>query len=356
MKKFAKMSLVTAVAVAGLTGTASAADLSEAIKGVDISGQFRLRYEDVATQTKGNQNSSHFADQDMDLEVTVKIPVTDNITAVIKVDNANDDKSTVTKSSLNIEDYYFQYVNGATTVKFGQQNIPGSIVDTTQGDGIVAFYNTGAFTVGAAAFMTNSYTDSDDLYSIFAKAKLGSVVLSTQYADVVDLLSVFTVKADATVGPVKVGVEHISKDKDNTANNDFATTKAYISGSVDALSAKLTYVTTGKNGSGSFDDDEADSEYTLWNAASGGKADLSAAVVDLSYAISDKVSVRVAYLDGDYVASSVKRDISETLGQISYKMSSNLNTYFRIAQYEEDLATGSDTEKTRGRIEVKYSF
>lgn len=39
MKKLVKLSLAAAVATAGLTTTASAVSLEEAIKGVDVSGQ-----------------------------------------------------------------------------------------------------------------------------------------------------------------------------------------------------------------------------------------------------------------------------------------------------------------------------
>jgi len=44
--------------------------------------------------------------------------------------------------------------------------------------------------------------------------------------------------------------------------------------------------------------------------------------------------------------------MNEILGQVSYKMSKNLNTYFRYS--ELDMNTANDA--TRGRIEVKYSF
>ncbi len=45
MKKFVKLSLVAAVAVAGLT-TANAKPLEEAIKGVDVSGTVAYQYND----------------------------------------------------------------------------------------------------------------------------------------------------------------------------------------------------------------------------------------------------------------------------------------------------------------------
>jgi len=170
MRKLAKLSLVTAVAVAGLTNV-NAASLEEAIKGVDVSGQFRFRaQEKSAAGTDGT---------DVEIEVGVKVPVTENVTAVFKIDNANDDTESVTKGDVTIEDYYFSYNQGALTVNAGQQNIPGRMTDGAQGDGLVALYNLGNFTVGAAAFMTNNVSDGSALTAP-AVNPLGG----TNYADV----------------------------------------------------------------------------------------------------------------------------------------------------------------------------
>jgi hypothetical protein len=376
MKKFAKMSLVAAVAVAGLNSTASATDLSEAIKGVDISGQFRLRYEDSATETSGVANSTNSNKSDVEVEITAKVPVNDNVTAVFKIDNANDDTQAVGKGAVNIEDYYFSYVNGAATVNFGQQNIPGRLTDASQGDGVVALYNAGAFTVGAAGFITQSASDTsagagsydgNDLYSVLAMGSVGPVALSAQYADVVDLGDSYNITADATVGPVKVGVEYSETDLDGNSN-EYETFKAYVSGSFGPLSAKLSYGKTGDQGSGSYHavasgnyaaSAETPAEFLLWQTGSATKAKFDVVALDASYAVSDKLSVRAAYANGEYydATEAVMTDISEVLGQVSYKMSSNLNAYFRISQYEKDFKdTSPDTDKTRGRIEVAYTF
>ena len=52
MKNTIKMSLVAAVAVAGLSSTAAATPLEEAIKGVDISGSIVYRYNDYGNDIK----------------------------------------------------------------------------------------------------------------------------------------------------------------------------------------------------------------------------------------------------------------------------------------------------------------
>ena len=84
MNKIVKLSLVTAVALAGLT-TVNAASLEEAIKGVDVSGLMRYRYDD--TKVKDGKSKQL---NDYDIEVNVKIPVNDSVKAVLKIDMGGD--------------------------------------------------------------------------------------------------------------------------------------------------------------------------------------------------------------------------------------------------------------------------
>jgi hypothetical protein len=356
MKKIAKLSLVAAVAVAGMT-SASASSLEEAIKGVDVSGQFRYRVQEKTTDAAGN--STNTAGTDVEIEVGVKVPVNDNVTAVFKIDNANDDTDAVTKGNVTIEDYYFSYANSGLTVNFGQQNIPGRITDGAQGDGIVALYNMGAFTVGGAAFLTNSLTSNEDVYSVIAMGNVGPVSLLGQYADVIGAAKTYNLKADASIEMVKAGVEYTESDIDKNhpsytteaTSDDRSTLKAYISGNVGIVSAKLSYAKTGDNGSGSVAEElEAASEALLWNVGTSGRADYDAFTIDASIALTDKVALRAAYTDGEE-GTGANNDVTETLGQISYKMSKNLNTYFRYADVED-----KGTDYNRGRIEVRYTF
>jgi len=345
MKKFAKMSLVAAVAVAGLT-SANAGSLEEAIKGVDVSGQFRYRLQESNT---GETNT------DVEVELTAKVPVNDMVTAVFKFDTTRNtnDGNTQGADFIDVEDYYFQYVNGPLTVLAGQQNIPGRLTDGLQGDGLVALYNTGAgFTIGGASFVHTNAAADTILNSIIAMGKVGPVSLHAQWADASDVVRTYNIKADADFGPAKVGVEYTDSefDADPANADDKNTFKAYVAAKVGPVSGTLAYVKTGDNGSGSIDQDsDAASEFLLWQMGSGGAADLAAFAIDASYAVTDKISLRAAYADGEIGAGNT--DITETLGQVSYKMSKNLNTYVRYSKYELGTA-----ETDLGRVEVKYSF
>ena len=350
MKKIAKLSLVAAIAVAGMTNV-NAASLEEAIKGVDVSGQFRFRAQDKSDTNTGTSNENG---TDVEIEVGVKVPVTENVTAVFKIDNApNNGNSAPTNDALEIEDYYFSYNSGALTVNAGQQNIPGRITDGAQGDGIVALYNLGNFTVGAAAFNNHTAVASNadkDVLSVIAMGTVGPVSLSAQYADVTDTSSIYNLKADASIEMVKVGAEYTERDLDAN-NDDLSTTKAYVSTKVGIVSAKLSYAATGDKGSGSLDQGlEGASEALLWNIGTKGRADYDAITIDASVAITPAISLRAAYLAGEQ-GTGANNEVTETVGQISYKVSKNLSTYVRFADVEDQ-----GVEFNRGRVEARYSF
>lgn len=363
MKKIAKLSLVAAVAVAGLSTSSSAASLEEAIKGVDISGKVRYRMEDISNGQE---------DQDVNIDVKLKVPVTDNITFITNA-NFDDDnqetqkalftapgdtKATTTNgtasdSSGKLDQYYFQYANGPVTALLGTQNIPGRLTDAEQASGLVGLYNFGAFTVGGAAFY-NADVASEAIYSVIAMGNVGPVSLLGQYVDVDDTMDVYNLKADASIEMLKVGVEYSEKELDaGTNKDDRSTFKAYVAGEVGIVSASLAYAATGDNGSGSIDEAaETPAEFLLWQMGSAGVADLDAFALDITAKVTDKISLRAAYADGEAKISNVDTDLTETLGQISYKVSKNLNTYFRYSEYE----VGNNDSIDRGRIEVKYTF
>jgi hypothetical protein len=359
MKKIAKLSLVAAVAVSGLT-TVNAASLEEAIKGVDVSGQFRFRAEE-----RNTEYTTEHTKTDVEVEVGVKVPVTDNVTAVFKIDNAIDeDDGSTSKNALNIEDYYFSYVNGAVTVNAGQQNIPGRLTDGAQGDGLVALYNAGAFTVGAAAFMDHNLvgaaTNGQEMAtSVIAMGNVGPVSLLGQYINVDDVADSYNLKADASIEMVKLGVEYSETDVDGSSA-DYETFKAYVSGKAGIVSATASYAATGDNGSGSLhsvaesyaDSAETPAEFLLWQLGSAKKSDLSVFAIDASAAVTDKISLRAAYADGDHMVGATKTDVTEILGQVSYKVAKNLNTYVRYSELESE---GSE-DVQRARVEVRYSF
>ena len=78
MKKIAKLSLVAAVAVAGLT-TANAQPLEEAIKNVDVSGSVVYRYNDYQNNKGTNVTDDDKTDNNYKVGLNLSSKVNDDI-------------------------------------------------------------------------------------------------------------------------------------------------------------------------------------------------------------------------------------------------------------------------------------
>jgi len=348
MKKIAKLSLVAAVAVAGLT-TANAKPLEEAIKNVDVSGQFRYRLQDRRSDNAAQDKRTN---TDVEIEVGVKAKITDNVKAVFKIDNApNNAEGQATSDMLDVEDYYFNYSKDGLTVNFGQQNIPSRQVDGKQGDGVVVLKKMGAFTVGGAYFFNSNAAAAEDVASVLATGKVGPASVLAQYVDVSDTAKAYNLMASAKVGPAKVSFETTCISTEVKTDDDkYSTTKLFVSGKAGKVSATLGYVMTGEEGSGSLDKAsvEQKSELIGFQLYSAVEKDLKVAVAKVTVPVMPKTSVTAYYAGGENAAG----DVAETFGQITYKAAKNLTAY---ARYGVKTADNAD-DVSRARVEVKYSF
>ncbi len=362
MKKFAKMSLVAAVAVAGMTSV-NAADLTEAIKGVDVSGMARYRYTD--TNTKDGEST---VGNNYDVEVNVKAPVNDTVTAVFKVDVsagyradaniANVDKDG--KPSVNLEDVYFSFALPAATVNVGKQNVPGTLFDSDNGTGVVVTAPAGPVSFTGSYFNATS-SNYEDTYGLGVAGSFGAVNASLWYADITDVKSAFAVALDGTVGPVSLGFGYADAD-DATAQagaNDFNSLKVTAAATIGQVSLSAAYGKSGENGTAELHGgNDAGVNGVGLEQYDITTADTSIITLGASIAATDKLSLGLDYLTGETkVANAADTDLSEIKISASYAMSSN----FKISSYystgESDAAgTASDSEANKGRLELKYSF
>ncbi len=157
MKKIAKMSLIAAVAVAGLTTTSSATDLTESIKNTDLTGYMRYRY----------TNGESTADQTNEYKIVTNITstVSENVKAKVKVvglgtvnDVAGDADPLFTIRQANF------IINAAgATVIAGKQGLvtPFADADSQEGTGVIALYPVGPVTLAAGWY---SSTDAESVY------------------------------------------------------------------------------------------------------------------------------------------------------------------------------------------------
>ncbi|QKF78661.1 major outer membrane protein [Arcobacter defluvii] len=409
MKKIAKLSLVAAVAVAGLT-TANAQPLEEAIKNVDVSGSVVYRYNDYSNDETDNSdvqnnykvalNLSSKVNEDVKFNSRFIVGGADSGYATLDSGKNSDQNVDVTLSHA-----YFGYTGIAnTTVNVGKQGLttPWTVaIDSDNneqtGTGILALSTVGPVTLAAAYFnQTNLDKSSDakvwntnlnkevkitnlnntdpasgvlvdgslDVATVGAIANLDFVTLDAWYLDMQDLFDTYTIgaKADFDLSGVKLGIDarwaSLDLDDSDTDNN---IAKIMLTGKVGIVNAKVLYATTDKEGGLTALDNDAVTTVNGWNTTVNGKADADYWQTTLGVDILSNLNLSANYNNLQYVNDTTDMEEEELYAQLTYKMSKNFNTYVRYGTYTKEYASGvKDGDKinddTRGRLQVEYTF
>lgn len=224
MKKIAKLSLVAAVAVVGLT-TANAQPLEEAIKNVDVSGSVVYRYNDYknekASKTASNTNNYKVAanlsskvNEDLKFNSRFIVGGADSGFAILDSSDTADQNVNVTLSNA-----YFGYTGiKNTTVNVGKQGLttPWTVAIDSDGNeqtgtGILALSTVGPVTLAGAFFnQTNLNVSSDSAMNGVSLYKKDRATLAgsgsnlgytnAQVAGVIDVSAIDGANGIATVG------------------------------------------------------------------------------------------------------------------------------------------------------------
>lgn len=259
MKKIAKISLVAAIAVAGLT-TANAQQLEQAIKGVEVSGSVVYRYNDFnndtnyategkstdgskdggvinGTSTKNNGTNS-YSDNNYKVGVNLAAPVNDFVkfNSRFLVSNPDGDFAgaldTQDNGDINVDvelsNAYFGFTGFKnTTINAGKQGLTTPWTVATQidgneqtGTGAVALHtlNSNVTLAGAYFNQTNLQTSgnlagvangSEDIAAVGSIVVLGPVTIDAWYADMQEVFSTYTIgaKTSTTIGGLKLGAD-----------------------------------------------------------------------------------------------------------------------------------------------------
>jgi predicted porin len=261
MTKMIKMSLIAAVAVTSMTSVASAQPLEEAIKGVDVSGMLRYRYDDRQVDVKAD-NAGAGADKvsnqwnNYRLDLNVKSKVNDTVTANVTVgvagnngSGANLAENTEGSAALNVRNANFSAGIAGATVIAGKQSIPGPFVDntvddTSRGTGVVALVPAGPVTIAAGHFVThdvqvptgaqtlgnylnssesltgtpatdtktNGYLVSKNATELALLGSAAGVSFDVWYANVADTLNAFSYHAAGSVAGINVDARYSTLD------------------------------------------------------------------------------------------------------------------------------------------------
>lgn len=383
MKKFVKMSLVAALAVAGTT--ASAQPLAEAIKNVDVSGTVAYRYNDYEETTGGQDNST--SSNNYKIAVNLKSKVNDDVVANTRFiigaaggDAASLDNQTVgdTNPSVTLSEVNFTYTGIAnTSVIVGKQGLatPFTIHRDAMGNeqvgtGILALTNLGPVTLAGAYFnQTNlnvavnelsnglGLNGSENIIVAGAILNIAGITADVWYADLQDTFDAYTIGLAASydISDVKLApyARYTSLDLDNSSN-DNKLWKVGMRAQMGIFGAHIGYGKTDKEGGVSSLDYSAETGYDEhWRVTLSGQADSDVIYASVNAQVLPSLNVSLNYSDLDNDATNT--DETEVYTQVKYDMSKNFYTFVRFGQYEVDQA-GADIDSTIGRVHVQYSF
>ena len=277
MKKMIKLSLAAAVAVAGLTTSATAGALEDSIKDTTISGKAMVGYNYKNDKVTGTADSTNEVEYDLDIKFSSK--VNDTVTAVVgfQADHATAENTSTDETKaddITLTNLHFVAKTDVATVIVGKQGQPTPFFDDERGDGVVALVPAGPVTVAAGYF--NGLTTGNGALDLGANTDLlgaernvaaaavigtfGPVNASLWYAQLDSAATydgvetgadAISLNLSANVGPVNVNFTHSEAEIDDAAagtNFEKETlTKLIVSGKVDVVTLTGAYAFTNDN-------------------------------------------------------------------------------------------------------------
>jgi hypothetical protein len=364
MKKIAKLSLVAAMAVTA----ANAAALEEAIKNVDVSGKV---YVETIANTDQTANGSTDTLTDIEVDVTVKAKVNDNVTAVVRAqaDNTStedvEDAKIAGDQNVSIDNVYFSYANGGLTVNTGKQDINTPNTDGENGNGVLALYNAG-FATFAAAHYISSEISKNDVSAVAALGSFGPVNAEAWYVRLNGDSDHYTFVASTKLAGVNLGARHAISEADAAGSNDASTTKITASANFGAFGLNAAFVSTDKDGAATVTDASSANTYELSQL---GLVDDDTKITDLEVADAtiwavgasytmDAMKYQVDYADfeSDLSTSGDITEADELRFRATYTMSKNFKVMGTYSIYEGSREDNTKVENNSARLEAKYSF
>jgi len=365
MKNTIKMSLVAAIAVAGLSSNASAKSLEEAIKGTDISGSISYTMEKLGKSTEEAQH-------DIDIRATLKSTINDNITSTIRFDEKNDDdtdnynikddngttSTTTTQSSnsvlMEIDRAYFTYANDGLTSSFGLIGAP--LTDGGQGDGINVSKSFGTVTAVAGYLYNSGATNTQDVAFLGAVGSAGTVGYNLTYASLMESDadaasnsgSFLHANVNTSIAMAKINFDYSSATGD-AFTDDQSQMKLSANVPLGAVTLDVAYAVNGSDGGETMIDG---SEVAKSNIEMGATDLSSATDASAMYiAASTKIANGTATLAYTAISSDIAVEEEKTM-KLNYTMpvSSNFKVF---ANYEDYDLSANESEITLG---AKYSF
>lgn len=347
MTKMIKMSLVAAVAVAGLTTTASA---------VDVSYKGKLYVENHAETVKDSETVTGY---EIDFDVTGTAKINDNFSAVvgIEADTDQDDDSSASSASVSVDDAYIQYANDGFTLKFGRQAINTPTTDGENGEGVLATYTINSITLAAAHFGNNGLelnnvnieTDAHALAILGAFGPLNFELWSVGVANV-------NVNNTLVVGGnfknVTLGARYAVTNYDASGIADGKTAMISASGKAGNIGLSAAYLTTSENGAAFTTDASSANTAELVKFTAANTGDVDAYILGIDAPFTSTLSGSIQYGSADIGDNA---DANEVVLTLTNKFASNLTGTLRYYDYS-DSAVSNTNDETGLRADIKYTF
>ena len=363
-----KLSLAALVAM-GSMSVASATDLSEAIKGVDLKGALRIRlyHDDSATKKTSNTWRTNAA-------FIFAVPVTEDLKLVDRISNetqinAQDGTGANTVNATVKDNVLFaKYSKNGLTVLAGKIPVATPITDNdlfgppTHGAGALATYKVSdSLTLAAAgldALVAEDYIGTTVNNTYAAAAIFKSDIADVQvWAFEMDktINSDYVISADIKAIPaVKLHVDYATADLDNKHNNTLSSYKQSfknISASFtqDAVCVKVGFAANGENGGFVVIDGDAPLTNVLptpQNSTLNKDTADKAFYGKLGYNVNEKTNVYAAY---------AKADDAGTEGVIGakykYTKKFTLSAYYSVTG---NIKGGNGNKETRAEAIYKF--
>ncbi len=353
--KLAKLSLAAIVAVGAMSTFASASQLEEAIKGVEINGYVRYRFTD---NSDANKDSHEFKGRMM-----VTVPVAENLKAGVFANyvivDEGDKPGISGGSSFNVKQTWFQYGVDGFSLKAGRMAVMSPWTDDdddgTIGDGaMMLFTGVPGWTFGGGAYVNvDTISKHDNLYAVGAIGAVGPVNLQLWAANMTHVFD-YSVYGDVQFEMAGFSAElqanylKVTKDIQPSDRGGF-----YWGG-------KLGYAMNGFSGTvGYTQNDKKQPIYNLAGTDSSGfiffgkqldgfsqNADARTIFGELAYERAN-YNVGAGFGQTDWVGDM---DAKEWYVEAGYKYSKN----FKLSTWYSDLS--GDAENKKIRFEAKYSF
>ena len=342
MTKMIKLSLVAAVAVAGFTTAASAANLAD----TKFSGKAEFEYD----YSKDNaSNATNGYDIDVDVKATTKL--SDQWTAIVgaqaDTEEGIEDNTALENGNVNLSTTYFQYADGTNTLKIGRQAIGTPFYDDQRGDGFVGLTTVGGVTMALAHFdNTNGAYSEEAVNAAAAIASIGPVNASLWYADISNTFSAYSLDLNGKFGIVNVDLRHTELDLD-AATTDNSLTKLVVSAPVGPVTLTAGYGMTDKQGGTVALDQDTKANFELEQASLNGTFDSDVFLVAVGGTFG-KVTASISHLTGE-VNTDV--DVEETLVKASYPLAKSLKATAFYSVYELD-----NVDNDKASIALEYKF